>query len=66
MSYRDAIKEARRQYWTALIERCNGNVSQAAREARVERKSVYAMIRRYEIQRKIVIVRQGCWNDPVS
>jgi DNA-binding NtrC family response regulator len=63
MSYQDAMREAKRQYWKALIEKCGGNVSQAAREAKVERKSVYAMIKRYEIQRRAVLIRQGCWKE---
>lgn len=57
------MREAKRQYWKALLERCGGNVAQAAREAKVERKSVYAMIKRYEIQRAAVLIRQGCWSE---
>jgi DNA-binding NtrC family response regulator len=57
------MREAKRQYWKALIDRCGGNVSLAAREAKVERKSVYAIIKRYEIQRQAVLIRQGCWKE---
>lgn len=57
------MREAKRQYWQALLARCGGNVSQAAREAKVHRQAVYVMIKRYEIQREAVLRRQGRWAE---
>jgi transcriptional regulator of acetoin/glycerol metabolism len=57
------MREAKRQYWIALLARCSGNVSQAAREAKVRRQAVYVILKRYEIQRKAVLIRQGRWAE---
>jgi DNA-binding NtrC family response regulator len=63
MSYQDAMREARRRYWEALIEKCGGNVTKAAREAKVNRQVVYTVIKQYEIQRRTVLIRQGRWQE---
>lgn len=57
------MREAKRQYWMALLARCNGNVSMAAREAKVKRQALHVMIKRYEIQRETVLRRQGRWAE---
>jgi transcriptional regulator of acetoin/glycerol metabolism len=38
-----------RSYLTLLLRRHNGNISAMAREAQISRKSVYEMLRRFEI-----------------
>ncbi len=38
-----------REYLTALLRRHNGNVSAAAREAQISRKSLYELMRRFDI-----------------
>ncbi len=39
-----------RQYLVALLRRHQGNVSAAAREAQISRKSLYELMRRFEIE----------------
>ena len=53
-SYREALAEARdrgsREYLTALLSACGGNVSRAAERAGLERESLHRLLRRYGIQ----------------
>ncbi len=39
-----------KQYLSALLRRHNGNVSAAAREAQISRKSLYELMRRFELE----------------
>jgi transcriptional regulator of acetoin/glycerol metabolism len=50
-----------RQYLTSLLRKYNGNVSAAAREAQVSRKSFYELMRRFEIRPREVSIE-----DPVE
>ncbi len=50
-----------RQYLVALLQRHQGNVSAAAREAQISRKSLYELMRRFEIE-----PRQGVSQASVS
>lgn len=38
-----------KQYLTALLRQCHGNISAVAREAHISRKSVYELLRRFDI-----------------
>ena len=54
MPYRDAVELARermsRDYLTALLREFNGNVTQAATRAGLERESLHRLVRRYGIR----------------
>lgn len=54
MSYRDAVSLARdrmsKEYITALLEACDGNVTHAADRAGLERESLHRLMRRYGIK----------------
>ncbi len=43
------VESQGRQYLTALLHRHQGNISAVAREAQISRKSVYELLRRFEI-----------------
>ena len=43
------VESQGKQYLTALLRRCHGNISAVAREARISRKSVYELLRRFQI-----------------
>ncbi len=43
-----------REYLSSLLERHNGNVSAAAREAQISRKSFYELMKRFEIDSRRV------------
>ncbi len=45
MTYRKAFGRFRKRYFSALLERTGGNVSQAAKFARLNRSSLYAHVR---------------------
>ena len=53
LSYREALASARdrgsREYLTALLKAFEGNVSQAAEHAGLERESLHRLLRRYRI-----------------
>jgi DNA-binding NtrC family response regulator len=51
-SYAEAKKEFEKHYLEKLLEVCEGNVSQAARVSRVERKQFYALMARAGVQPK--------------
>lgn len=44
---KSATADATRRYLVALLERCRGNVSKAAREAEIERASFHRLLRRH-------------------
>ena len=46
---KNATADATSRYLVALLERCRGNVSQAAREAEIERASFHRLLRRHGI-----------------
>ena len=43
------VESQGKQYLTALLRRHHGNISAVAREARISRKSVYELLRRFEM-----------------
>ncbi|MFQ5722946.1 MAG: sigma-54-dependent transcriptional regulator [Terriglobia bacterium] len=46
------VESRGRQYLTALLRRHHGNISAVAREAQISRKSVYELLRRFELDRR--------------
>ena len=54
-SFREAREQVlggfERQYLSKLIERHEGNLSAAAREAKMDRKQLRKLLRRYDIKR---------------
>ena len=53
MGYKEAreqwLESQGRSYLTLLLRRHHGNISAMAREAQISRKSIYEMLRRFEI-----------------
>ena len=43
------LENFEREYLTALLKRCEGNVSRAARESELHRKSIERLVKKYEI-----------------
>ena len=49
---KQAIHEFERTYVEALLARCDGNVSRAAREAKIDRVYLHRLIRRHRAEKK--------------
>jgi DNA-binding NtrC family response regulator len=49
---KQAIHEFERTYVRALLSRCQGNVSRAAREAKIDRVYLHRLIRRHRTEQK--------------
>ncbi|HLU25342.1 MAG TPA: sigma-54 dependent transcriptional regulator [Longimicrobiales bacterium] len=46
----EAIEAFERQYLEALLQRHGGNISQAAREAEIDRKTIHRLLKKYSIR----------------
>lgn len=46
----EAIEAFERQYLETLLQRNGGNISQAAREAEIDRKTIHRLLKKYEIR----------------
>ena len=46
----DAITVFEKEYLSDLLKRHNGNISQAARTAGIDRKTIHRMLAKYEIE----------------
>ena len=46
------LESFEREYLTTLLKRCEGNVSRAARESGLHRKSIERLVKKYELDSK--------------
>jgi transcriptional regulator of acetoin/glycerol metabolism len=46
----DAISVFEKQYLSDLLDRHNGNISQAARTAGIDRKTIHRMLAKYQLE----------------
>jgi DNA-binding NtrC family response regulator len=46
------LESFEREYLTALLKRCEGNISRAARESGMHRKSIERLVKKYELDAK--------------
>ena len=46
----EALRVFYRDYFKRLLEKHNGNISQAAEEAKIDRKTIHRLLNRYKIE----------------
>jgi DNA-binding NtrC family response regulator len=56
LSYKDAkeqlLENFEREYVTSVLARCEGNLSRAARESGLHRKSIERLVKKYQLDAK--------------
>jgi DNA-binding NtrC family response regulator len=51
-SFKDAKARFEKEYFSELIRKHHGNISQAAQEAKIDRRNIHVKIKRYGIATK--------------
>lgn len=60
-----SLTKFERQYFSRLIDKCGGNITKVAKEAKVSRKTVYNILEKHRLN-KFQVVGQPIWEDRVK
>lgn len=61
MTYAEALRKFKLEYWAALMDECGGRVPAVAKIAGIDRTSVYKALRKVGIQ--VRQAHKGNWGD---